>query len=330
MQQSLGISLLVVALLLPTVWSWYLSWGLLVLAPVAEGRTRRLCIGVVAVATILGAASNKHIALAMYHATFGSDVFVVLGIAAVVVIGYLILFPQRRLLNGTAPGSLPLAGRAGHRRRESCAGSGPLPGRGAARRSIHLPRLAVISGKRSIPRPGTRVDVQTVIYRRTHRVVARTPPAHGQMERPARRRPDRHRRSQDPRCAVVVPRPRAQRENRGRVDRGGRGPDRRPQDPQLPSRAGLPGSLAGPRGKDGAAAGNGRRPPIPRGRRPSCLSSEGPTSGRGRPPRHPTSQRRHGHGPGRRSLTGPGREPGTSKNTTSHPRKGNACWARRH
>jgi len=122
MQQSLGISLLVVALLLPTVWSWYLSWGLLVLAPVAEGRTRRLCIGVVAVATILGAASNKHIALAMYHATFGSDVFVVLGIAAVVVIGYLILFPQRRLLNGTAPGSLPLAGEL------ATAGENPAPG----------------------------------------------------------------------------------------------------------------------------------------------------------------------------------------------------------
>ncbi len=121
-QHSLGISLLVVALLLPTVWSWYLSWGLLVLAPVAQGRTRRLCIGVVAVASILGAASNKQIVLAMYHATFGSDVFVVLGIAAVLVIGYLILFPQRRLLKGLAPGSAPLPGEL------AAAGENAVPG----------------------------------------------------------------------------------------------------------------------------------------------------------------------------------------------------------
>ncbi|HUA94302.1 MAG TPA: polyprenol phosphomannose-dependent alpha 1,6 mannosyltransferase MptB [Acidimicrobiales bacterium] len=110
MQHSLGISLLVVALLLPTLWSWYLSWGLLVLAPVAEGRVRRFCIGVVAVATILGAGSNKHVAVAMYHASFGSDTFVVLGIAAVLLVDYLILFPKRRWLNGLAPGAARLTG----------------------------------------------------------------------------------------------------------------------------------------------------------------------------------------------------------------------------
>ena len=125
MQQSLGISLLVVALLLPTLWSWYLSWGLLVLAPVAQGRVRRLCIGVVAVATLLGAGSNKHIAVAMYHATFGSDTFVVLGIAAVLLLDYLILFPQRRWLNGIAPGAARLTGP----RELGAAGDAPLPGR---------------------------------------------------------------------------------------------------------------------------------------------------------------------------------------------------------
>jgi alpha-1,6-mannosyltransferase len=38
--RNLGLTLLVLALLSPILWAWYLTWGLLVLAPVATGRLR--------------------------------------------------------------------------------------------------------------------------------------------------------------------------------------------------------------------------------------------------------------------------------------------------
>ena len=42
--QCLGVTLLVLALLGPIVWSWYVTWGLIVLAPAAIGRLRTAVI----------------------------------------------------------------------------------------------------------------------------------------------------------------------------------------------------------------------------------------------------------------------------------------------
>jgi hypothetical protein len=42
--QCLGLTLLVLALLGPIVWSWYVTWGLIVLAPAAVGRLRTASI----------------------------------------------------------------------------------------------------------------------------------------------------------------------------------------------------------------------------------------------------------------------------------------------
>lgn len=91
---TLGSSLLMVGALLPTVWAWYLPWGLLVLAPVARGRIRRLCVAVAVVGTLLGAASNKQVFQTLLHASVASDLVVVLGVAVVAAISYRILVPR--------------------------------------------------------------------------------------------------------------------------------------------------------------------------------------------------------------------------------------------
>ena len=43
--KALGVTLLVFVILGPVVQPWYLSWGLILLAPVALGRLRSLIIG---------------------------------------------------------------------------------------------------------------------------------------------------------------------------------------------------------------------------------------------------------------------------------------------
>lgn len=57
MVRSLGWSLLLLALLAPVLWGWYLTWGLVVLAPVAAGRTREVLAAFTGVEAMIGAAS---------------------------------------------------------------------------------------------------------------------------------------------------------------------------------------------------------------------------------------------------------------------------------
>lgn len=117
MMATLGASFLVVALLLPTVWPWYLAWGLMVLAPVAAGWSRQACIWVTAVATLLGAASNKHIWLDLVHASILSDAVVLVGLALAGLAAYRIVVPRRSGSDdrpaGNVEGSGEQAGEAG-------------------------------------------------------------------------------------------------------------------------------------------------------------------------------------------------------------------------
>ena len=57
--RALGLALLVLALLGPILWAWYLTWGLVVLAPVAIGRLQRVVIVLSIVETFLGVSSLK-------------------------------------------------------------------------------------------------------------------------------------------------------------------------------------------------------------------------------------------------------------------------------
>ena len=52
--RALGLALLVLALLSPVLWAWYLTWGLAVLAPVATGLGRRLLVLLAVAETAIG------------------------------------------------------------------------------------------------------------------------------------------------------------------------------------------------------------------------------------------------------------------------------------
>jgi hypothetical protein len=52
--RAMGLTLLLVVALAPVVQPWYLTWGLVLLAPVAVGKTRTLVIGVSVVAAFIG------------------------------------------------------------------------------------------------------------------------------------------------------------------------------------------------------------------------------------------------------------------------------------
>jgi alpha-1,6-mannosyltransferase len=80
--RALGLSLLVLALLGPVLWGWYLTWGLAVLAPVARGLLRRVLVWLAIGEAFIGVSSVQ----AMFHA-LGREgplavLMVVLGVGA--------------------------------------------------------------------------------------------------------------------------------------------------------------------------------------------------------------------------------------------------------
>ncbi|MGH9099484.1 MAG: polyprenol phosphomannose-dependent alpha 1,6 mannosyltransferase MptB [Acidimicrobiales bacterium] len=80
--RALGLTLLLLALLGPVLWAWYLTWGLVVLAPVATGRMRRLLVWLSIAEALVGVSS----VLGILHALGGdgalTDLMVVLGVVA--------------------------------------------------------------------------------------------------------------------------------------------------------------------------------------------------------------------------------------------------------
>ncbi len=81
--RALGLALLLLALLGPVLWAWYLTWGLVVLAPVATGLLRRAVVWLSIAETLVGASSVMHMLGAFAHKGALTDVMVVLGIGAV-------------------------------------------------------------------------------------------------------------------------------------------------------------------------------------------------------------------------------------------------------
>jgi len=83
--RALGASLLVVSLLGPVLWAWYVTWGLVVLAPVATGITRRAVVWLTVAESLIGASSVIGIIRSLVHDGPIADVMVVLGVAAAVI-----------------------------------------------------------------------------------------------------------------------------------------------------------------------------------------------------------------------------------------------------
>lgn len=86
MIKSLGLALLAAALLSPVLWSWYLTWGLVVTAAAASGRVRRAIVFLTAVETFIMPGSVKRLVNGL-GALGGLQILaIVLAIAAIVLV----------------------------------------------------------------------------------------------------------------------------------------------------------------------------------------------------------------------------------------------------
>ncbi len=83
--KTLGITLLVLALLGPIVWAWYVTWGIVVLAPAAKGRMTTLLIVISTFWAFAGVTSVHGIFQRMLHTFFVTDLLLVALLAAVIV-----------------------------------------------------------------------------------------------------------------------------------------------------------------------------------------------------------------------------------------------------
>jgi len=82
-EESLGLALLVLVLLSPILWAWYMTWGLVVLAPVATGNLRRLVIALSMLEAFIGVTSVSGIVRTFAGWELLDEVLLVLGLGAV-------------------------------------------------------------------------------------------------------------------------------------------------------------------------------------------------------------------------------------------------------
>jgi hypothetical protein len=81
--KALGITLLVFVILGPVVQPWYLSWGLILLAPVALGRLRSLIVGLSMVTAFIELPGGSQLAQTMIH---GDPLLIVLTLLWILVV----------------------------------------------------------------------------------------------------------------------------------------------------------------------------------------------------------------------------------------------------
>ncbi len=86
MQRNLGLTLLVVALLGPILWNWYVTWGVVVLAPVVTGTLRRVVITLSTFELLVGLSSVKNLVTTVVGAGILPDLILVAVIFAIVII----------------------------------------------------------------------------------------------------------------------------------------------------------------------------------------------------------------------------------------------------
>jgi hypothetical protein len=83
--KTLGITLLVLALLGPIVWAWYVTWGIVVLAPAAKGRMTSLLIVISTFWAFAGVTSVHGIFQRMLHTFVPSDLFLIALLAGIII-----------------------------------------------------------------------------------------------------------------------------------------------------------------------------------------------------------------------------------------------------
>lgn len=94
--RALGLALLWLALLSPVLWAWYVTWGLVVLAPVANDRLRRLIVWLSVGETLIGASALLGMTRTLGHDGPLADALVALGIAGAVLIAARARYEPRR------------------------------------------------------------------------------------------------------------------------------------------------------------------------------------------------------------------------------------------
>jgi hypothetical protein len=75
-----------VALLGPVLWAWYVTWGLVLLAPLASGRLRRVVVAVTVAETLIGATSVLGVARSLSADGAMAAALVAAGLAAAAVL----------------------------------------------------------------------------------------------------------------------------------------------------------------------------------------------------------------------------------------------------
>ena len=109
--RCLGLTLLVLALLGPIVWSWYVTWGVIVLAPAAIGRLRSASIVISTLWAFVGVTAVHGVYMRMLHTFVLTDLLLIAMLLAVAItpIG-LFSLGRRTHLPHLTPGVLTGAG----------------------------------------------------------------------------------------------------------------------------------------------------------------------------------------------------------------------------
>jgi alpha-1,6-mannosyltransferase len=84
--RTLGLTLLIAALLGPILWSWYVTWGVIVLAPAATGWLRRAVVAISTAELFIGASPLRGMALTLLHAGLLPDLILVAALFAVAIV----------------------------------------------------------------------------------------------------------------------------------------------------------------------------------------------------------------------------------------------------
>jgi alpha-1,6-mannosyltransferase len=113
--RCLGLTLLVLALLGPIVWAWYVTWGVVVLAPAAVGRLRTPLIVISTFWAFAGVTAVHNIYLRLLHTFVLTDLLLVAMLLAVAItpLGLVIRGDGRARLPRLNPGVLSGGGAAG-------------------------------------------------------------------------------------------------------------------------------------------------------------------------------------------------------------------------
>jgi len=109
--RNLGLTLLVVALLGPILWSWYATWGVIVLAPALTPTIRRVIIAISTFEAFVGISSVKNLVLTVFHAGILPDLILVAALFAIVIVPLGQFGRTRPSLRSVRPGtSRPMVG----------------------------------------------------------------------------------------------------------------------------------------------------------------------------------------------------------------------------